>query len=114
MVASPEEIEPLARTGDRCGHRSRQAFPGAALCPGVAQARADAFLDQRSFKFGHGADDLEHRPRGRAQVQVIAEADERYSQGLHFRQGIDELLEASCDAAFPMVSSDWTVREFSM
>ena len=80
----------------------------------MAQARADAFLDQRSFKFGHGADDLEHRPRGRAQVQVIAEADERYSQGLHFRQGIDELLEASCDAAFPMVSSDWTVREFSM
>ena len=43
---------------------------------------SDTFLNQRPLEFHHGADDLEHEPsRWCAEVQVVAEGNERDAQG---------------------------------
>jgi hypothetical protein len=61
----------------------------------VAQASANPLLNQCSFKFRHCTDDLKHQPsRGRAEIKIVMQADERYPECLHFCESIDQLLEA--------------------
>jgi hypothetical protein len=53
---------------------------------------AFTLLDQGTFKLGHGADDLKHEPaRRRRQVEIVAQADEGQSQGIEFRQSVDQM-----------------------
>ena len=64
--------------------------------PGVSQAGLHSLLDESPFKLGHGDDDLKHQPtRGRAEVEVVPETDERESAGLEFRKGIDQAKRAA-------------------
>lgn len=52
------------------------------LCLSVSQTGLDTLLNQRPLELRHCANDLEHQPaRGRAQVQIVAQADERYAVG---------------------------------
>jgi hypothetical protein len=61
-----------------------------------------SLLDERPLKLGHGADDLEHQPTGgRAEVEVVPQADERNSAGLEFGQGINQVTKRAAEPVQP-------------
>src|SRR5208337_112928 len=70
-----------------------------ALGPRIAQPGLDALLDKRSLKLGHGTDDLKHQAAGgRAEVEVVAEADEGDSIGAKICERIDEVFQRTTEA----------------
>jgi len=56
----------------------------------MTKTSAQALLNQRPLKLGHGTYDLKHQPtRERTEVEVVPQAHERNSTSLEFRKGID-------------------------
>jgi hypothetical protein len=70
-----------------------------ALRASIAQPSLDALLDKRTLELGHGADDLEHESPGwRAQIEVVAKADERDAIGAKVGEGVDQMLQRTTEA----------------
>ena len=75
-----------------------RAWPAQALAlrPGITESCADSFLNQCALKFGHSADNLEHKPtESRAQVQVVTQAYKSDAGILEFRKSIHQMAKGT-------------------
>jgi hypothetical protein len=61
---------------------------------GVPHSGGDHLTDKSSFKFGHRADNLEHKPASRhTEVEILSHADDGDAQGFEFNQCIKKMTE---------------------